>query len=85
MYPFSVFSALDDTANRDSGAEIRAAKAGDAAATEEAQALLGDIEVATVKEGLGINSAICMSPVKSPALIREKATRAVERAKPIKP
>ena len=38
MYPFSVFSALDNTANRDSGAEIRAAKAGDAAATEEAQA-----------------------------------------------
>ena len=43
MYPFSVFSALDDTANRDSGAEIRAAKAGDGEGRAGDQ--LGDLYV----------------------------------------
>ena len=58
---------------------------GDVAATEEARALLGDIEVAPVKEGLGINSAVCMSSVKAQELIREKAICALKRVKTIKP
>ena len=58
---------------------------GDAAATKEAQTLLGNIEVAAVKEGLGVNSAICMSPQKARELIKEKAIRAMKRRKNIKP
>lgn len=58
---------------------------GDEAATEEAKALLGDIELAPVKEGLGVNSAICMAPVKAHELIREKAMHALKRAKTVKP
>lgn len=58
---------------------------GDATATEEAKALLGNIEVAVVKEGLGINSAVCMSAQKARDLIKEKAIKAVKRRKEIKP
>jgi D-amino peptidase len=50
-------------------------------AVEEAESLLGNIEVVPVKEGFGRNFAICLPPAKSRALIREAARRAVERAK----
>ena len=52
---------------------------------EEAQALLGDVETAAVKEGLGRNAAISLSPQKALTLIREKAERAVRRIGDFKP
>ena len=58
---------------------------GDRAAAAEARELLGDIEVAAVKEGLGLNSALCLSPRDACNLIREKAHRATERIKEFKP
>ena len=58
---------------------------GDAAMADEAKAMLGDIETAIVKEGLGINAAICMSAQNARALITEKALAAVKRIKDFKP
>jgi D-amino peptidase len=74
--------------------------AGDVAATQEALALVPNIEVAAVKEGLkrgpaaGLTgkenelhngAAIHLHPVKARELIRERARRAVERVAEIKP
>ncbi len=54
---------------------------GDTAAAREAESLLGNVETAVVKQGLGVNSAVCLSARKSRELIKEKAIRAVERIK----
>ncbi len=58
---------------------------GDRAATEEAQKLLGPIEVASVKYGIGRQSAVCLAPKKAHALIHDAAARAVKLAGRIKP
>ena len=50
---------------------------GDLAATIEAQAFLGDIETATVKEGCSRMSAICLAPVKARELIQSAAKRSL--------
>ena len=54
-------------------------------AVEEAKALLGDVEVVAVKEGVGRHSAICLPPAKVRGLIREAAKRALNRVKDFKP
>jgi len=58
---------------------------GDEAVTQEAHALLGDIETVAVKRGLGRFHARCMHPKKARALIGQAAERAVKRCKDIKP
>ncbi|HUW57338.1 MAG TPA: M55 family metallopeptidase [Planctomycetota bacterium] len=58
---------------------------GDKAATEEATELLGAIEVAAVKEGVGRNLATCLAPQKAHKLIREAAARALKLVGKIKP
>ena len=52
---------------------------GDDKLCAEAQAWLGDIEVAMVKQGLGRQSALCLSPARGQQLVYEHAKRAVER------
>ena len=58
---------------------------GDRAATEEARELLGDIETAAVKEGFGLNAALCMPFQKARDLIRQKARAAMGRCGEIAP
>lgn len=58
---------------------------GDDVTCKEAQELLGDIEVAEVKKGLGWGRALCLTPTVTSKLIREKAAAAVRRAPDIKP
>jgi D-amino peptidase len=53
---------------------------GDQATADEARDLLGDVECAVVKWGLGRNRARCLSLEKAHALVRETAARAVTRA-----
>jgi len=57
----------------------------DRAGTEEAKALLGDVEVVAVKEGLGRNCAISLHPAKARQFIREAAKRALSRIDSFKP
>lgn len=57
----------------------------DEAGCAEARELLGDIEVAAVKKGLGLHAAVSMHPDDACDLIRRKAARAVERAGEIDP
>ena len=52
---------------------------------EEARAILGDVETVAVKDGLGRNAAVSLSPQKALTLIREKAERAVRRIGDFKP
>lgn len=52
---------------------------GDRAVTEEARELLKDVETVAVKEGLGITSAVCLSPLRAQEMIRQAACRAAER------
>ena len=62
--------------------------AGDRAAAEEATQLLGPIEVAAVKYGVGRSVAVCLHPKKARTLIHDAAARAmklVPTAKPWKP
>lgn len=58
---------------------------GDAVLAEEAKALLGDVEFATVKVPTGYFSANCLPPEKAQDVIRAAAQRAVARAKDFKP
>lgn len=63
---------------------------GDEATEVEAKALLGNVETAAVKRGLGRNKAHCLPLGQARKLIRDTACRAVQRAgarefKPFKP
>ena len=58
---------------------------GDRAATEEARELLGPIEVAAVKYGVGRQSAVCLSPKRAQDLIRDAAARAMKLTRKIRP
>jgi D-amino peptidase len=58
---------------------------GDQATAEEARTLLGDVECATVKWGIGRNKARCVSLPAARDAIREAARRAVSRAGVFKP
>jgi D-amino peptidase len=58
---------------------------GDTAACEEARALLGDIEIAAVKEGVSRTCGICLPPVKARKLIADNVARALRRIKEFKP
>ncbi len=58
---------------------------GDRAACREAVALFGEIETAPVMEGLGNQSAICLSNEMACRLIREKSAAALRRVGEIKP
>ena len=58
---------------------------GDEAACREAQALLGDIEIAPVKKGYGVHWAECLHPSKARALIKTKVIRALNRLSDFKP
>jgi D-amino peptidase len=62
--------------------------AGDLATVQEAEALLGDVEGAVVKEGVDRYAARCPHPTVARAKIEEAATRAIKgirRFKPYKP
>ncbi len=52
---------------------------GDDAIAEEARAIIGDIEVAVVKEAISFHAARTMTPAAARELIRETAYRAVSR------
>lgn len=54
---------------------------GDKAVCDEARELLGDVETVAVKEGISRHSAKLLHPRKCQELIREAASRAVERAR----
>lgn len=56
---------------------------GDAAATREAAALLGNVETVAVKEGITRTSARCLNPGVCAARIREAARRALQSAYPV--
>ena len=58
---------------------------GDRAATVEAKRLLGAIEVASVKYGVGRQSAVCLAPKKARSLIHDAAMRGVKLSRKIKP
>ena len=57
----------------------------DEAGCREAGQLLGNIELAAVKKGLGMHSAISMHPADACELITRKAKRAIERRNEIDP
>jgi D-amino peptidase len=60
--------------------------AGDKAVTDEARALLGDIETVAVKEGISSSAAVCLHPEVAHRLIREAAQRAIRsKARPFAP
>lgn len=56
---------------------------GDSTCSEQAQDLIPEVEVATVKEPLTRYAAMCLSPSEAQALIRRQAKRAVERREEI--
>ncbi|UCH35052.1 MAG: M55 family metallopeptidase [Armatimonadota bacterium] len=58
---------------------------GDDKVCAEACALLGDIETAEVKQGIGATRALLLSPPDARALIRERAAAAVAKAKQLQP
>lgn len=58
---------------------------GDDAAVAETQELLGDVEGAVVKWASGFHSARTSTPAVAQALIREKVSRAVARARDFQP
>jgi D-amino peptidase len=58
---------------------------GDDAAVKEMQAIVPDVEVASVKEGLGRYTCISMSAQAARDLIRERAQRAMAKIGNIKP
>lgn len=55
---------------------------GDRTATEEARALLGEIETVAVKEGITATAARCLHPVLAQQRIREAAERALKLTVP---
>ena len=58
---------------------------GDEAACKEAQALLGDIETVSVKEGIGRFAAKCLPVDQARKRIKEAATKIAERADSVRP
>lgn len=52
---------------------------GDDKVCEESRLWLGDIETAMVKQGLGRQRALCLSPARGHQVVYERAKRAVER------
>jgi D-amino peptidase len=58
---------------------------GDDAIAEEARAIIGDIEVAVVKEAISYHAARTMTPAAARELIRETAYRAVSRISEFSP
>ena len=58
---------------------------GDQTIGQEAQELLGPIEIATVKHAIGFYSAEMLPPEESQRLIREGVRRGVERRAEIRP
>jgi D-amino peptidase len=58
---------------------------GDDVTCAEAQKLLGDVEVAVVKHGLGYGRALCLPPEETAPLIRQLAERAVHCAQEMRP
>ncbi len=58
---------------------------GDDKVCREARELLGPIETAVVKQGLGRHRALCLSPERTAELIRAAAQRAVALSGKIKP
>jgi len=59
--------------------------AGDKAACNEARALLGNVRVVAVKEGVSRSAARCIPLAKAREMIAETATEAVKRAAEFKP
>jgi D-amino peptidase len=55
---------------------------GDRAVTEEARALLGEIETVAVKDGVARNAARCLHPEVAQERIRQAAARALGRSVP---
>jgi D-amino peptidase len=53
---------------------------GDQALVDEAQAILGDIEVVAVKQAYGMRAARCLAPSRAQQLIKDSATRALQKA-----
>ncbi len=58
---------------------------GDDKVCAESRELLGDIETAVVKEGIGRHSALLLPPVKSRELVKEKAKAAIKKIDQVKP
>jgi len=58
---------------------------GDRTVTEEARSVLGRVETAKVKEGIGRYAARCVSPVKAQMLIKEGASKALKNLKQFRP
>jgi D-amino peptidase len=58
---------------------------GDQVITRETKRLLGDVEIATVKEAIGFSSAIMMHPELAQRMIREGVKRGIERRGQMKP
>jgi D-amino peptidase len=58
---------------------------GDQAACQEAQSLLGDIEIASVKTGYGCHYADCLQPTIARSLIKKKVSAALRRIESFKP
>lgn len=58
---------------------------GDNVAVEEAQALIGKMEGAVVKQAISFHAAATMTPAAAQALIREKVNAGVERRQEPKP
>jgi D-amino peptidase len=58
---------------------------GDDKVCREARQLLGKVETAEVKQGLGRHRALCLAPGKAQALIKEAAERATRLKGKIKP
>lgn len=59
--------------------------AGDEAACQEAQEIVGELEVAVVKTGLSRQCAVCLHPSVARNLIRDKAASAAKRIANFKP
>ena len=58
---------------------------GDMAVTQEAKALIPEIETVAVKEAISRKAAKCLHPKSARKLIKETATTALEKRKSIKP
>ena len=59
--------------------------AGDRAACEEAQSLLGEVKTVAVKEGVSRSSARCLPVARAREMIEESAAEAVKQASDFKP
>lgn len=58
---------------------------GDRAVCEEARGLLGEVETVAVKEAYGRNTARCLPPAVTAAMLTEGAKRALDRASTARP